>query len=156
MRYKDIEFYNIVKDVLKNEMVQSLSLFKHHYGSNRLEHSISVAYYSYRLCKLLHLDFVSVARAGLLHDLFLYDCQNSETCPKFHIWKHPQTALVNAKKFFCLNKKEEDIILKHMWPITFYPPKYFESFIVSCIDKFCAFKEWFSYFTFYSFILQKD
>lgn len=145
MRYKDNEFYNIINDILNNDVVQSLNSFKHHYGSNRFEHSISVAYYSYKLCKLLGLDYISVARAGLLHDLFLYDCENPKTRPKFHIWKHPKTALINAEKLFVLNNKEKDIILKHMWPTTFVPPKYFESFIVSCVDKYCAFMEWSSY-----------
>ncbi len=33
---------------------------------------------------------------------------------------------------------EKDIIIKHMWPITIILPKYKESFIVGCADKFCA------------------
>ena len=41
-----------------NEIVQSLQNFKHHYGSNRLEHCISVAYYSYKVCKFLNLDYI--------------------------------------------------------------------------------------------------
>lgn len=145
MRCNDNEFYNITNDILNNDVVQSLNSFKHHYGSNRFEHSFSVAYYSYKLCKLLGLDYISAARAGLLHDLFLYDCESTETSPKFHIWTHPKTALINAENLFILNKKEKDIILKHMWPTTFVPPKYFESFIVSCVDKYCAFIEWSSY-----------
>ena len=145
MRYKDNEFYNIIKDILENDVVQSLHSFKHHYGSNRFEHSLSVAYYSYKLCNFLGLDYISVARAGLLHDLFLYDCQNPETRAKFHMWKHPKIALANAEKLFILNNKEKDIILKHMWPTTFVPPKYLESFLVSCVDKYCAFMEWINY-----------
>lgn len=145
MKYKDNEFLNIIKVILNNDTVQSLQTFKHHYGSNRLEHSISVAYYSYKVCKFLNLDYVSVARAGLLHDLFLYDCENTETRPKYHLWKHPKIALKNAEKSFDLNDKEKDIILKHMWPITFSPPRYFESFVITCIDKYCSFREWNNY-----------
>ncbi|MEE1504614.1 MAG: hypothetical protein UGF89_10270, partial [Acutalibacteraceae bacterium] len=37
-----------------------------------------------------------------------------------------------------LNKKEEDIIKKHMWPLTVIPPKYLESFVVTSMDKYCA------------------
>ena len=145
MKYNNNEFKNIIKDLIKNETVQSLNLYKHHYGSSRYEHCLSVSYYSYKICRFFGLDHVSAARAGLLHDLFLYDCENPETRPKNHISTHPQIALENAKKLFILNDIEKDIISKHMWPITFSAPKYLETFIVSCIDKFCALKEWSSY-----------
>jgi len=145
MRYKNHEFLNIIKDILSNETVQSLQLYKHHYGSNRYEHCLSVAYHSYKLCKTLGLDHVSAARAGVLHDLFLYDCENPETRPKNHIKNHPKVALENAEKLFVLNDIEKDIISKHMWPITFTTPRYLETFIVTFVDKYCAMKEWSNY-----------
>lgn len=145
MKYTNEEFKNIIKDIVSNETVQSLHLYKHHYGSNRYEHSISVAYYSYKICKFLGLDHVSVSRAGLLHDLFLYDCENPETRPQNHITSHPKIALENAQKLFLLNNIEKDIILKHMWPVTFSVPKYLETFIVTFVDKYCALKEWSNY-----------
>ena len=145
MKYTNEEFKNIVKDIISNETVQSLHLYKHHYGSNRYEHSISVAYYSYKICKFLGLDHVSVARAGLLHDLFLYDCENPETRPKNHIKEHPKTALINAQNLFTLNDLEKDIILNHMWPITTSTPRHLETFIVTFVDKYCAIKEWSNY-----------
>ncbi len=40
---------------------------------------------------------------------------------------------------------EKDIIKKHMWPMTAVPPKYKESFIVTCVDKYCATIEFFKY-----------
>jgi len=142
---KNNEFMNIIKDILSNKTVQNLHLYKHHYGSNRYEHSLSVAYNSYKICKFLGLDHVSAARAGVLHDFFLYDCENAETRPRNHIKEHPKTALENAKKLFFLNDIEKDIILKHMWPVTLNSPKYIESFIVTFVDKYCAIKEWFNY-----------
>lgn len=36
---------------------------------------------------------------------------------------------------------EKDIIAKHMWPVTLKAPKYIESFLVGCADKFCALME---------------
>lgn len=145
MKHLNEEFKNIVKDIISNETVQSLRFYKHHYGSNRYEHSISVAYSSYKMCRFLGLDHVSAARAGLLHDLFLYDCENPETRPKNHIRQHPKTALTNAQNLFILNDIEKDIILKHMWPVTLQTPKFLESFIVTFIDKYCAIKEWSNY-----------
>ena len=124
MKHINTEFGNIIKDLLANETVQSLRYFRHHYGSNRYEHCLSVAYNSYKICKALKLDHVSAARAGVLHDLFLYDCENPETRPKKHISEHPKVALNNAEKLFILNDIEKDIILKHMWPSTFSAPRY--------------------------------
>ena len=143
------DFKNIIKDIISNETIQDLRIYKHHYGSNRLEHSLSVSYYSYKMCKLLGLDYVSAARAGLLHDLFLYDCENPETRPKNHIKEHPKSALDNAQTLFILNDIEKDIILKHMWPITLSTPHYLESFIVTFVDKYCAIKEWSNYCKYY-------
>lgn len=145
MRFKKNEFLEIINDILINDDVQKLTLFKHHYGYTRLEHSLSVAYYSYIVCKFLHLDYKSIARAGLLHDLFFYDCENKLTRPKRHINVHPKIALKNAEDLFILNDKEKDIILKHMWPLTPIPPKYLESFIITFVDKYCALKEWSHY-----------
>ena len=93
MKFKDNDFIKVVDDIITNDTVQSLKMFTHHYGSNRFEHSLSVAYNSYLICKFLNLDYISIARAGLLHDLFLYDCENKSNRPKFHIWKHPKVAL---------------------------------------------------------------
>ena len=149
MKYTNEEFNNIVKDIISNETVQNLRTYKHHYGSNRYEHSVSVAYSAYKICKFLGLDHVSAARAGLLHDLFLYDCANPETRPKNHITNHPKVALENAQKLFILNDIEQDIVLKHMWPVTTATPRYLETFIVTFIDKYCAIKEW-SYYCKYT------
>lgn len=145
MKHINTEFGNIIKDILANETVQNLRYFKHHYGSNRYEHCLSVAYNSYKICKFLGLDHVSAARAGVLHDLFLYDCENPETRPQNHITNHPKIALENAEKLFILNDIEKDIILRHMWPVTFSTPRYLETFIVTFVDKYCAIKEWSNY-----------
>ena len=145
------EFSKIINDILNHSSFQNLKSYKHHYIWTRYEHCLSVSYHSYLICKFLKLDYKSATRAALLHDFFFYDCENKLTRPKKHIQNHPKQALENAKKFFELNKKEEDIILKHMWPLTFSPPKYLESFIVTLVDKYCAFKECSTYCAFYIF-----
>ena len=146
---KKEKFLEIINDILANKSIQNLKLYKHHYAYTRLEHCLSVSYYTYVICKFLHLDYKSAARAALLHDLFFYDCEDKISRPKNYIKNHPKIALENANKLFNLNKKEQDIILKHMWPLTFSPPKYLESFIVTIVDKYCAFKEWSMYCAFY-------
>ncbi|MCI9000817.1 MAG: HD family phosphohydrolase [Clostridia bacterium] len=140
---KQAEFDFIIQDLVSNETVQKMKLYKQHYDTSCFEHCKNVAYYSYLLCKKYHLDYVSVARAGMLHDLFLYDWRLRQDGRKgLHAFTHPKTALTNATKLFTLNKKEKDIILKHMWPVTFFHfPKYKESYIITLVDKYCAIQE---------------
>lgn len=141
------EFETIIEDLITNDMVQEMSKYRHHYTTSCLDHCLHVAYYNYLICKKLKLDYVSATRAGLLHDLFLYDWRiKQEDRKNFHAFSHPRTALDNAKKVASLNTKEEDIILKHMWPVTFALPKYKESFITTFVDKYCALSESFEYY----------
>lgn len=136
------EFNSIIKDLVENETVQKMKNYKQHYNTSCFEHCKNVAYYSYLICKKYNLDYVSVARAGMLHDLFLYDWRIKQDGRKgLHGFRHPRIALNNASKLFELNKKEQDIILKHMWPITVILPKYKESYIITLVDKYCAIQE---------------
>ena len=86
----------------------------------------------------MHLDYRSVARAGLLHDLFYYDWRTTKFDLGTHAFIHPRVALRNAEKLTKLNAKEKDIILKHMFGATLALPKYRESWIVSLVDDFEA------------------
>lgn len=137
--------YNvIVKDLINNKTVLNMKEYMQHGCTTCYQHCINVSYYSYIISKKLGLDYLSAARAGLLHDLFLYDWHNlTEKVPllEMHGFTHPQKALDNAKKYFELNEKEEDIILKHMWPLTIKLPKYRESFVIILVDKFCCIAE---------------
>lgn len=75
----DEEYVLIVEDLLRQPAVQKLSQYTQHHHSNRLDHSIAVSFDSYELAKKLHLDYRSVARAGLLHDLFYYDWRTTNS-----------------------------------------------------------------------------
>ncbi len=138
------EYYEITKDIFEHEEFNCLKDYFHH-NSSIYEHVKEVAYLSYRICKYLKLDYRSAARGALLHDYFFYDWRDHDEPhlhrKKFHGIEHPKIALNNAKKTFSLNKIEEDIIKKHMWPLTAMPPRYKESFIVSFADKYLSSKE---------------
>jgi len=138
------EYYEITKDIFKHEEFNNLKDYFHH-NSSIYEHVKEVAYFSYRICKYLKLDYRSAARGALLHDYFFYNWRDHDEPhlhrKKFHGIEHPKIALHNAKKSFSLNKIEEDIIKKHMWPLTVMPPRYKESFIVSFADKYLSSKE---------------
>lgn len=130
------EFENCIRDLLQNDNVKKMKSFRHHNNTTCFDHCLNVSYHSFLLSKFLNCNHVSAARGGLLHDLFLYDWRTTKLSDGKHAFKHPEIALKNAKKLFDLNKIEQDIILKHMWPLTLKPPRYEESFIVCFVDKY--------------------
>ena len=138
-------FYACTQEILKCDEVQQLKYFTQHRGTTRLDHSISVAYHSYRLSIRLGLtiDNRSLIRGALLHDFFLYDWreQTGRKGQALHGFTHPREALNTASRQFDLNKTEQNIILRHMWPLTITPPSTREALIVSLIDKYCTVKE---------------
>ncbi len=143
----ETEYYETVGDILQHEEFRKLKDYFHH-NSSIYNHVHDVAYLSYRISKFLRLDYRSTARGALLHDFFLYDWRNHDVPDlpreKFHGLEHPKIAVANARKYFSLNDIEEDIIRKHMWPLTLVPPKYKESYIVSFADKYLSSKEFIS------------
>ncbi|MGM0419753.1 MAG: HD family phosphohydrolase [Bacillota bacterium] len=132
------EYKEYVADIIEHKAILSLENFVHHHHTNRLNHSLQVSYRGFEASKKLGLDSRSVARGGLLHDFYLYDRKTVKPKKWLHNFTHPNAALRNANKYFDLNKKEEDIIIKHMWPMTIIPPKYKESLVIIAADKYCA------------------
>lgn len=147
-RETQTEFFEIIDDIINNDTVKQMRNFTQHCDTSCYKHCMQVAYYTFIICKKLHLDYVSATRGAMLHDLFLYDWRKKNRTielPGLHAFVHPQIALKNASKLFPLNPIERDIILKHMWPVTFALPKYMESYIVTFMDKYSACLESYSY-----------
>lgn len=140
----DKEYINIIKDIIENDMVKKMKNFRQHFDMSCFDHCLYVSYNSYLICKKHNLDYISAARAGMVHDLFLYDWRKRENGRKgFHALTHGKTAYENASKFLNLNKIEKDIIIKHMWPVTLALPRYKETFVVTYVDKYFAMAEGF-------------
>ena len=139
---KDKLYIEYISDLI-NDKTLKLETFAHHKYTTRLRHSLYVSYCNYIICKFLKLDAKSAARAGLLHDFFFYDRKDFDknVYKHNHFSAHPKIALENASQDFEINKKEADIILKHMWPVTFTLPRYRESLIIIMVDKYCAIME---------------
>lgn len=136
-----LEYQSCVKGILNHSMVQEMDNHYQHCNTSRLQHSINVSYYSYRICRLFNWDYKSAARAGLLHDLYFYSWTDDKKERSGHLSKHPKIALENARNITNINKIEEDAIVKHMWPCTFMPPRYKESYAVTMADKVCTILE---------------
>lgn len=141
--YNDYEYNDLIKDILANDKFKKLNNCKHH-GISRLEHSLRVSYYSYKISKKLKLDYKSTARAGLLHDFFITDDLKGKKS-KFSMFFHPYKALENSDIFFKLNDTEKDIIITHMFPTLPHKiPKYLESWVVTFVDKIIATYEFYN------------
>jgi Predicted HD superfamily hydrolase len=144
---KDYDYFRTeLLNLLQLPEIQQLQQYIQHGKITCLEHSISVAYSSYYMCKQFNMkvDYASLIRGAMLHDFFLYDWHEKDASHKWHGFHHPFTAYRNAKKLFQLNEIESNIILTHMWPLTIVSvPKYKESIMVSIADKFCSLSETF-------------
>lgn len=139
----DPDYVECVKDILEHPVFQSMDRYIQHGSTSCKAHCIQVSYLSYSLCRRFGWDYRKAARAGLLHDLFLYDWHThaKETGDHFHGFTHPRAALVNAKRYFTLSPAEEDIILCHMWPLTVVPPRSMAGMTVMYTDKVCSVTE---------------
>ncbi len=148
LKKDDSEYYNYVKDILDNEIVLKMKNYIQHGNTSCYEHCVNVSYYSYLLTKKLKLNTKNTARAALLHDFFLYDWHTEHKTKnlfKKHGFTHAKIAYENARKIFELNEMEEDIIVKHMWPLTISLPRYKETSVVILIDKICCIIEFMNY-----------
>ncbi len=125
------EFEFIIKEILNNnEFLKTKE--KVHHGISRYDHLMRVSFYSFLITKLLKLNYIETTRAALLHDFFIDETKSDSRVGALK--NHPNYALENAKKYYVLTPLQEDIIKTHMFPITFTPPKYIESWIVDIID----------------------
>jgi uncharacterized protein len=95
-----------------------------------------VAIYTYKITKFLHLNYEEATIAALLHDFFTEEVKEKNALAKLR--QHPNYAVINATKYFDLSNLQIDIIKTHMFPVTFTPPKYLESWIVDLIDDVSA------------------
>ncbi len=139
----DMGYLAGVQDILEHPVFLSMDHYYQHGTTTCKEHCIRVSYLSYRICRRLGLDSRSAARAALLHDLFLYDWHTHAklTGERFHGLTHPRTALNNAVRYFELTDQEQNMILRHMWPLTPVPPATAEGVAVCCADKVCSLAE---------------
>lgn len=136
----DAEFFKILKEVQKESRFGETRRFIQHGVTNVYRHSLAVAYYSCYLAEYFHIRVrkKELIRGALLHDYFLYDWHEKSPDHRLHGLTHPKTALKNALKEFDLTRVEEDIIKKHMFPLTPIPPSHKESLLVCLADKICS------------------
>lgn len=129
------------EEILRSPGMQKEHAYIQHGRITVFEHSLGVAYMSLRIARRLklHVDERALIRGALLHDYFLYDWHIKEDYHRWHGFCHPEIALRNAGEDFELGEIEQDIIGKHMFPLTFRSvPRFRESMLVCLVDKLCA------------------
>ncbi len=135
------KFTDEIEKLLADPNIQKMARFGQHRGNNTLDHVVSVAWVSFDMAEELgwEIDEKSLARGAILHDYYLYDIKQMGISDYEHGVGHPGRALKNARTLFNLSRKEENIILSHMWPLTlFHPPRSKEAILVTLADKYCA------------------
>jgi len=137
-KYK--EYYEIVEEILEHPEFKKRNTYTHHGKITVYDHSLAVSKLSYRIAKKIKVDYKAAAIGGLLHDFYYEPWQNNKVKKKFfkkHGFVHAKEAADNSNRYFkkYMNKKVENIILRHMFPLNIKPPKYIESWIVTIADK---------------------
>ena len=132
------EFIKTTGELLSSEQVRMMGQWRHHGPITTLDHSLFVAYCSYRVTRALGLDATAAARGGLLHDLYLYDSKDKSAHPGRQCFDHPRAAARNAAELTQLSDKERNIILSHMWPLGGQLPRSCEAWLVDLVDTLCA------------------
>lgn len=138
----DINYLACIDDLISHDIIESMKSYLQHGETSVYEHSLHVSYICYQFAIRYGLNHVASARAGLLHDFFLYDYHTECPIEGVHGIVHPQIALRNAQKYFEVSELESEIILKHMWPRTRALPRTKESSLIVLIDKYCAIREY--------------
>ncbi len=147
MYSKEIEKY--AADILESEHFRMTRNHIQHGTMTVYEHCMSVAKTSLWIRDKLGIvcNDRDLVRGALLHDYFLYDWHIGEAKNplRLHGFFHPGIALKNAKRDFQITERQENIIYRHMWPLTILPPTCREAWLVTCADKFCSLMETFHF-----------
>lgn len=135
----DYEYLIIVNEILNNDEFKKRIEYNHHETRSVFTHSLIVSLKSYKIAKILRLDYRSAAIGGLLHDFYYEDWHktNKKGFKNQHGFVHSREALENSIKTFpgYIDEKIGDIILKHMFPLNIRPPRYIEGWIITIVDK---------------------
>ena len=133
--------------IMRSEEFKMAMKQKHHISTSVGLHSLHVAQASICLCNILkkagiHLEERDVVIGALCHDLGMvgrYEkySNNMECC---HM--HPINSVRITKNLVPdINKKTQDIIRTHMFPLTQRPPAYAEGVVVCLADKYVTLQD---------------
>lgn len=131
------QWLEFVGPLLSTPEVMSMGRYGHHLAISCYQHSVFVSFVAFRIAKHMGWDARAAARAGLLHDLYLYDPASLPSRKQCIV--HPEVALRNAR-ILCpdLTAGEQNAIAAHMWPLARHMPRCSVAVAVTLADKICA------------------
>ena len=137
------KFFSILRDISSNSRFRDCEKFIQHGNTTVKKHCIRVAATAYFIALKLgiHVNERELIRGALLHDYFMYDWHDRRFHNGIHGFTHPKTALKVALKDFTLSTREQNMILHHMFPLTFNAPRSKEARLLCIADKICAWGE---------------
>lgn len=135
---REREFIDLTRELLDSDQVRMMGRWRHHGQVTTLDHSLFVAFSTYRVARALRMDVRAAVRGALLHDLYLYDSHDKTAHPGNQCLDHPRFAARNAEALTPLSSKERNIILSHMWPLGGALPRSPEAWMVDLVDTVCA------------------
>lgn len=140
------EFYGIIREIVRSEEFRNMKTYKHHVKGSVYDHSVKTAYFCYKHYKRFgtNIELAEFVRGALLHDYYLYDWHDKSPEHRFHGLTHPRCALNNALlKYPDLSETEQDMILRHMFPLTPIPPMTKAGWLLCFYDKAAAVSDYF-------------
>lgn len=128
-----------IRDLNENTRIMEAKEHIQHGDTSVYMHSLAVAYVSFAIIRRFNwkVNVAALIVGALLHDYFLYDW-HIDAPYSLHGYKHPRKALANAKRDYTIGPIEENIIKRHMFPLTPTPPTTREGFVVCIADKICS------------------
>ena len=139
-----VKHFEIIKkyaqDILESKGMEIERICVQHGTFSVFDHSLFVTSMCIRISKKfkIKVDERALIRGAMLHDYFLYDWHEPLKKNRLHGFKHPKIALENAMREYTLGRIEQNMILRHMFPLKLKPPKYREAVILCISDKLCA------------------
>lgn len=132
-----------IVEIIEKSRLMETNQYIHHGNTTILQHDIAVARKAFWISQKLKLKISEkeMIFGAMLHDYYFYDWHVKDKSHRLHGYYHPGLSLKNAMEDIELTLIEQDIIGKHMFPLTLCPPKYKESIVVCLADKLCALDE---------------
>ena len=145
LRKIDSDFIALAAPIIETGSFRKTAEIRQHGETTRFSHCVSVAYHSLRTAAKLRIpcDVQSLVIGGLLHDYYFYDRREKHISQFKNSFIHPKAAVHNASRDYVISASEQNIIVRHMFPITLIPPKHREGLIVCITDKICGLAETF-------------
>ena len=135
-----MELIGIIAPLAREDIVAWMKSQRHHVIWNVYDHSLAVSYMAFLIARRWRgCDPREAARAGFLHDLYLYDRGDRSAHPGAQCLDHPEYALRNAEAL-CpdLSWRERNAIESHMFPLARHVPRCRIALAVNLADKICA------------------